>query len=179
MKPSFTILLLTLFATLAVAAPVSYAAGREVVEDASESISNRFSNLALHHPTPSSSQGGRPTLTIPIRPESVVVHGPIPEPSISRASDLIRSWKKGAARDKTPSRLKTVLKKVIQKNRMEKQRPKLERQHSMNQKQWTERMEHVSGSGKTAISSPVDAGSSMDFSRINDQDDTASSRTRP
>lgn len=175
MKPSFTILLLTLFATLAVAAPVSFGAGREVVEDASESISNRFSNLALHQPTPSSSQGGRPTLTIPIRPESVVVHGPIPEPSISRDSDLIRSRKKDAA----ISRLRTAFKMVIQNKKIKKGRPKLERQRSMNQEQWAELMGHGSGSGKTAISSPVDAGSSMDFSRINDHDDTASSRTRP
>ncbi|SPC62181.1 uncharacterized protein UHOD_08819 [Ustilago sp. UG-2017b] len=184
MKPSFTILLLTLFATLAVAAPLSPEFDNKVVEDASESLSNRLSNLALHRPSPSSSQGGRPTLTIPIRPESVVVHGSIPEPSIPRASDLIRSWKKGGARGQSSnSKLREVIRSVLYKKKQSaiqnKKRPMLQRQPSLDQEQWNKFLGGGSGSGRRANSSPASAGSSMDYSRINDQDDTASSRLRP
>ncbi|KAJ1021759.1 hypothetical protein NDA13_005373 [Ustilago tritici] len=207
MKLSLTILLLTLFATLAVAAPIPPEFGRKVVEDTSETLSNHLSGLALNHPPPSSSQarrlnlpppssaGGRPDLTIPIRSEELVMHDPTNHPSVSRAGGLIGPSKKNAGIYKARPyklKLKKAIQMAIEKQKLAKQtdiqnqeRLMLVRQSALNQPQWDKTLEGQhqqqlggSGSGRRVSSSPSVMDNSMDSSRFNDQDDTASSRFR-
>ncbi|KAJ1032850.1 hypothetical protein NDA18_001573 [Ustilago nuda] len=202
MNPSLTILLLTLFATLAVAAPIAPGFGEKALETSSESLSNRLSGLTLSHSVPPPSQAGRPVLTFK-RPPTLPDRGaptleipgrpgfekdPDSIPSINRVGGPIRTWKENAARAQARpyggKRFKeTVQNALARKAAMQEQ--ELTSQSSMNQAQWDRVLadhgrQHLGGSGpgRRASSSPADADSTMDYSRFSDQEDTASSRFR-
>ncbi|KAJ1584329.1 hypothetical protein NDA12_002991 [Ustilago hordei] len=206
MNPSLTILLLTLFATLAVAAPVAPGFGEKALESTSESLSNHLSDLTLSHPLPPTSQARRPMLTFR-RPSPLPEHGAptldIPgrpgfetdsnsAPWFNRFGGAIRTSKKHAARDQAEpysgsfkERVQNAL--ARKKAAMQEQEPvTLARQASRKQAQWEDMVleEHHlqplggSGSGRRASSSTAGADSTMDYSRFSDQGDTASSRSR-